>query len=506
MEAEAAFAVGSGTRGRSYLINRDGYLFQSPVTWFGQKNRWDLSPGFRFRFELFERPISPECLFCHSNYADHVEDTINRYREPVFHGHAIGCERCHGPGELHVRRREAAEVVEGLDDTIVNPRHLEPHLRDAVCEQCHLEGVSRVVRRGRAPFDYRPGLPVHLFWAIFVRPTEAAEAHTVVNHVEQMQASRCYQASQGKLGCISCHDPHERPVPEQQLAYYRARCLACHEDGTGRSLAATGRSTGCSLSPASRQKKDDNCFGCHMPRRDSSDIVHVAVTDHRVLRRAEDAGRPAGQHAGEMGRERSLVLFHRDEEQAGARELRRSLGLALLQQPGLDGGLGRQAVELLEEAVKDVPEDVAAWEGLGYALWKEGQPHAALEACEAALARAPRREFTLKTAAHVAAELKQHDRAIAYWQRALDVNPSPTSYRHQLAKLYAAKQDWEKAAAECQRVLQTNPAHPQTRLLLVSYYLRAGDRERARAEFERVLAFDPPNPEELRRWFAQQVR
>ena len=39
-------------------------------------------------------------------------------------GEAIGCERCHGPGELHVRGQE---VVAGRDLTIVNPRHLSLH-------------------------------------------------------------------------------------------------------------------------------------------------------------------------------------------------------------------------------------------------------------------------------------------------------------------------------------------------------------------------------------------
>jgi hypothetical protein len=35
----------------------------------------------------------------------------------LFRGHAIGYERCHGLGELHVQR---PAVVDGLDDTIVN--------------------------------------------------------------------------------------------------------------------------------------------------------------------------------------------------------------------------------------------------------------------------------------------------------------------------------------------------------------------------------------------------
>src|SRR5258708_18429279 len=32
-EAEVHYAVGSGAGGRTYLIDRDGFLFQSPITW-----------------------------------------------------------------------------------------------------------------------------------------------------------------------------------------------------------------------------------------------------------------------------------------------------------------------------------------------------------------------------------------------------------------------------------------------------------------------------------------
>ena len=77
IEAEVRFALGSGTRGTAFLIERDGFLFQSPIAWFAQKGRWDISPGYG---ELnprpnFERIIQPECLFCHTNQLHHVADT-----------------------------------------------------------------------------------------------------------------------------------------------------------------------------------------------------------------------------------------------------------------------------------------------------------------------------------------------------------------------------------------------------------------------------------------------
>src|SRR5205807_7155897 len=37
VEAEIEFAVGSGKRGRSYIVNRDGRLWMSPITWYPLK-------------------------------------------------------------------------------------------------------------------------------------------------------------------------------------------------------------------------------------------------------------------------------------------------------------------------------------------------------------------------------------------------------------------------------------------------------------------------------------
>src|SRR5262249_49067586 len=44
LEAEVQFELGSGSHGCSYLIDRDGYLFQSPISWYSQKRMWDISP------------------------------------------------------------------------------------------------------------------------------------------------------------------------------------------------------------------------------------------------------------------------------------------------------------------------------------------------------------------------------------------------------------------------------------------------------------------------------
>jgi Flp pilus assembly protein TadD len=497
-EAEVEFAIGSGRRGRTYLIHRNGYLFQSLLSWYAQKGVWDFTPGFELA-EHFERPARLSCLFCHSNRVEPVPHTVNHYRPPLFRGHAIGCERCHGPGELHVRLREGGEGQPGLDPTIVNPRRLEPALRDAVCQQCHLQGESRVVCRGRELFDYRPGLPLHLFLSVFVRAAEFADDQTTGSHTEQVYASRCFRESRGQLGCISCHDPHALPAPEEKVDYYRGRCLSCHEE------------KGCGLAPAVRREQNpaDDCTACHMPRTGSK-IVHDAITDHRIRRRPDGTARASAPPRRLLPGEVPLVPFHRDLVDPSAPGVSRDLGLALCElgqkYPALGRPFGQRALPLLEAAVQAAPEDVPAWEDLGFTWWRLGHKEDALAALETALAKAPARELTLTYAAVLAASLGRSEAALGYWQRAVAVNPEYSPYRHQLARLLAERRQWAEALKECEAALRLNPAGEEARSLRITCLLRTGDQARARAEFDTLLRLNPTDEERLRRWFVEQLR
>ena len=225
---EVKYAIGSGAHARSYLFQRDGHMFFSPITWYSQKQTWDVSPAFRSRNHRFTLGISHGCVFCHGNGIQRDPHADTKFL-PM--GGAIGCERCHGPGQRHVQRQQEAESYEGQDFSIINPAKLSPVLRDAVCAQCHLEGeLERFPRRGLDYFDFRPGLPLHLFLADFTETEKHGGETDFAGHVEQMRVSRCYLASEGKMGCISCHDPHKWPAAAVRATQFRNRCLDCHEE------------------------------------------------------------------------------------------------------------------------------------------------------------------------------------------------------------------------------------------------------------------------------------
>ena len=59
------YEIGSGKRGRSYLLERDDQLMMSPLTWYSTAKRWDRSPGYAKNNLHFERPVIKECVHCH---------------------------------------------------------------------------------------------------------------------------------------------------------------------------------------------------------------------------------------------------------------------------------------------------------------------------------------------------------------------------------------------------------------------------------------------------------
>jgi predicted CXXCH cytochrome family protein len=497
VEAEVRFALGSGTRGIAYLIEREGFLMQSPIAWFAQQQRWDVSPGYG-EFSTrpdFERPIQPDCLFCHTNRVRPVAGTLNRYEVPIFEGHAIGCERCHGPGALHVRR---GGLSSESDSTIVNPGNLAPALRDSVCQQCHLQGSFRVTRAGRDSFDFRPGLPMHRFWAVFLMKKENRNQFEAVGHVEQMESSRCFRASQGQLGCISCHDPHRVPAPAAKAAYYRGRCLECHEQ------------RGCALPLAQRTARGpgEDCVACHMPRPAITNIPHTAATDHRIPRGGagsvpEDLRVAPGQPA-----DIPLMDYHwglMTQEQRHDAE--RDLGVALI----LGGRSMRarplahlaatQALPRLEAAVRDRPDDWTARESLGLSLGMLGRPEEALRAFEEVLRNEPGRESTLRATAWVLARLQRIDRARAALQQTIAVDPWRSGHRLALAQVCAQAGDWAGAVAACREAIRLNPELVEARSLLVQCYLRSREPEKAEAEFRTILGFFPAGSEVWQQWY-----
>ena len=269
------YVVGSGHQTRSYLMLRQDYLYEMPLTWYVAKGIWDLSPGYDVNNPRFDREIGVECLACHTGHIEHVTGSKNRYR---FISEGIDCEKCHGPGQRHIELIEAGQLIdvgEETDFSIVNPSKLPLEAQFDVCQQCHLQGVN-VYAPGKGPLDFRPAMPLDTLVAVFIEQQADPEAFGIASHAERLQQARCFIASAGQLTCTTCHDPHRSIAVTDSMVYVR-QCQSCHQAGHQVLCASPDGMAG-------------NCISCHMPVGGTSDIPHVRFHDHKIrVRRPQDS-------------------------------------------------------------------------------------------------------------------------------------------------------------------------------------------------------------------------
>jgi hypothetical protein len=370
-------------------------------------------------------------------------------------------------------------------------------LREAVCEQCHLQGESRIVRQGRDTWEFRPGMPLETFLSVLVRRPEPTDRHRAVGHVEQMHVSRCFQKSAGKRGCASCHDPHDLPTPEGRVAFYRGRCVTCHE--------SSGQTPACSLPREERlrQNKEDSCIACHVPRMQSSDIVHTAVSDHRIPRKPPATPGHFEQPILVEGAN-PLVDFYRGPNETRDPDAARDMGIAFAELVRARGDESRPLARVALPLLKGVSSaDVPGAEARAHVLWQTGRPRDARAAYECIWEKAPHREIALADLAQLCMALADADAAARYWKRAVELNPWLPLYRLGLAQSLLHRRAWAEAREQGEAALRLNPATVEARMLLARVALGLGDAAQAQREFEAALAAAPEREAELRRWFAQ---
>lgn len=279
------YIIGSGQHTNSHMMMRNGYVTQMPVTFYTQKKQWDLPPGFEDGHNTrFSRKIGLECMSCHNSYPDFIEGSENKFASLP---NGIGCERCHGPGSLHVKkisRGELTDTAKYIDYSIVNPGKLNPDLQFDICQRCHLQG-NAVLKNGHSFYDFKPGQKLSDFMTVFLpKYSNAEEEFVMASHADRLKQSQCFLQSQKEISknslhpykntltCVTCHNPH-KSVKFQKDDYFNGKCNNCH---------TANNTLKCSEKKEVLLKANNNCVSCHMPRSGSTDIPHVTVHDHFI--------------------------------------------------------------------------------------------------------------------------------------------------------------------------------------------------------------------------------
>jgi len=280
-EKRADFVLGSGNHAFTLLhLTEHNVLQELPLGWYAEKGGfWAMNPGYdRADYSGSVRPIYYECMFCHNGYP-RIPEGAQRdasqatYLQPLPEG--IDCQRCHGPGQDHVDKASHGAAIQIVRAAITNPAKLTPEREMEVCLQCHLETSSgklphAIVRLDRTPFSYLPGQPLGDFEVTFDRAPGKNTNFEVAQAGYRFRQSQCFLKSAGKLGCTTCHNPHDIPRGDEATAHYNQICTNCHQ-----SVANV----------AAHKPADTNCVSCHMPKRRTDDAVHIVMTDHLIARR-----------------------------------------------------------------------------------------------------------------------------------------------------------------------------------------------------------------------------
>lgn len=418
--------VGSGAAARAFLLDFDGFLFQSPATWYAAARRWDIAPGYEAHARPFlQRPVVAGCLNCHASQVRHKQGTLNGFDDPPFFEGGVSCERCHGPGSVHIGGARPGSIV--------NPRKLDHSRRDSVCAQCHLSGDYRVVRVGRNAGDFVPGNLLNEYVLTFVRQ-QVRPAAKVTGHVESLAMSACRKKAGEAMWCGSCHDPHGSPGPNQSVAFYKSKCLACHAGDA------------CSLPRQARMTGRDDCVGCHMPKTPASDAQHVVTTDHSIPRHRRS---PADSTVGEN----PLAAF--GESSVVPRDL--GIAYAMAAQQHRKESDAAHALRLLESVVRGEDADSEALLYLADLYNRSSLRERAIPLYERAIRIDPSQLTGSVSLGAIRMEQGNLDEAIRLWRDALRKNPGLVLVRFNLAVALTRKKDRAGAIEVLQALLRFDP-------------------------------------------------
>ena len=234
------WAFGLGKAGQTYVFERAGVFYESRVSYYEALDGLDYTMGAgNTRVTDIEdaagRPMSVEasrdCFGCHSTGGV----TLGRLHLDAMRP-GVGCEACHGPSGQHVTAVRAGHAAEAK---MARLGGLSAEEMSELCGRCH-RTWSQIATQG--PLG--------------------------VNNVRfqpyRLANSKCYDATDARMRCTACHDPHGPLV--RSAAAYDAKCVACHSAGAGGKLCSVARAT---------------CTGCHMPKLDLPG-ANAKFTDHQI--------------------------------------------------------------------------------------------------------------------------------------------------------------------------------------------------------------------------------
>jgi len=468
-EQKIDWILGSGNHSRTYLYaTPGGELYQLPLAWYSATREWRMAPGYdRADHDGVTRRVRHECMFCHNAYANVSASPYSYWRSQTFPTdlpQGIGCQRCHGPGAKHVELANANGDRAAIRKSIVNPARLGTKLRNDICYECHMQPtvlISGMRKFGRDIYSFRPGQKLDEYAQRIdldedVMPRD--QRFEINHHPYRLEQSKCFIASEGRLSCLTCHDPHKKIT---DAAHYRKACMSCH---------------------ATPHRVNEDCTSCHMPRRRPQDVVHTVMTDHFIRR---NAGGP------------ELLAMREEREPSITRIDSGDVLYDTVAYVRATAGADLSSVLKLEQILAQrKPSEVEPYLDLASAQFRQRRWKELASTCAFVLSKDPKQELALewqalarlaltRDRAPAIAVLSKLERpeaifnagvllaesgrvvdAIAYYERAIAARPNMAAAWFRLGEAKRASGDVEGAKAAYRRTLEIDPTHVRARARL----------------------------------------
>ncbi len=273
---DIAFVYGSKWKQRYFTKKGDDY-FPLGAQWDVSHQIWRaymVAPNTDWWVPFYpadnmRRPTGPLCDGCHSVNYNIQTNKVTEWN--------VGCEKCHGPGSLHVNKPSPANIV--------NPARLDTIQAVNVCLQCHSQGQPLTNPINGKYYDWPVGFQVGMdlknFWKLEEHKLgEQSFTHFAdgTAHKNRMQGNDFVQSVMYTHGvsCFNCHDVHGTGNNADLLKPANVMCLECHGPKSPNGPHAPTVEAHTHHRAGS---EGDECVSCHMPKIEQ-EIADVNVRSH----------------------------------------------------------------------------------------------------------------------------------------------------------------------------------------------------------------------------------
>jgi tetratricopeptide (TPR) repeat protein len=230
-----------------------------------------------------------------------------------------------------------------------------------------------------------------------------------------------------------------------------------------------------------------------MPQKDSSNIVHTAITDHRIMKRPDD-GRPRSQIL--LSGQFPIVLYRAGPHAPPPEERERDWAIALGFEigRGSPGGSSERwslTKAKFDSALERWPGDAPVWGALAEAYRGRSETTRALEAAKNAAGLCPDGETYLMGLAVVAQTAGEHELSIATANKLIDMNPLNPDHLLLRGTANASLKQWRAVEADARAALAIHPLEPRAHLLLGLALNGSGNQAKGQDELEVALKLAP---------------